>query len=173
MSTKRCVTVAVATLAVVFGFTGSVMAQDELGAHLSGVQEVPPVFSRGHGFALVGVDYDLSTVKYAVLYFKLESHVTQAHIHFGTPGVNGAIMVFLCSNLPGKPAGVQACPNEPGLNSISGTLTAADVVPGAAAQGVNPGDFEAFSTALSSASAYVNVHTEGFPAGEIRGPLGD
>jgi hypothetical protein len=158
----------------VFGITGSVMAQeDHYGAHLSGVQEVPPVYSSGHGFALVGVDYEHNVVTYSVVYFGTGSHVTQAHIHFGTSGINGGIIAFLCSNLPGKPAGVQNCPNGPGFNSISGTLTAADVGAGAAGQGISAGNWNALATAISMSSAYVNVHTEAFPGGEIRGPLGD
>ena len=167
---KRCL--AVAVFAVVFGITGSAVAQDRVGAHLSGVQEVPTVFSDGHGFAFVSIDYELSTVSYALAYFDLGSNVTQAHIHFGTPGVNGGIVAFLCSNLLGKPAGVQSCPNGPGLHTVSGTLTAADVGPGAAAQGIGAGDFDAFTTAIDSSATYVNVHTETFPSGEIRGPLG-
>jgi hypothetical protein len=170
--TQRCVAVAVLALAVMLGVAGPGMAQDEFGAHLSSVQEVPLVYSLGHGFALVGVDYDLETVSYSLVYFKMGSNVEQAHIHFGIPGVNGNIIAFLCSNLLGKPAGVQDCPNGPGLNSIAGTLTAADIAPSGAAQGINPGDFDAFSSAISTASAYVNVHTQTFPQGEIRGQLG-
>lgn len=171
MMTKRFLALAVAVVALVLGVTGSVTAQDVLGAHLSALQEVPPVFSEGHGFALVTVNYDVNTVDYSVVYFNLRSNATQAHIHFGTPGVNGGIVALLCSNLPGKPAGVQACPNGPGFNAISGTLTAADVQ-AAAAQGVGAGSFEALSEAISSSSSYVNVHTDSFPGGEIRGPLG-
>ena len=171
MMTMRYLALAVAVVAATLGVTPSVQAQEVFGAHLSGVQEVPPIYSQGHGFALVGIDYDAETVGYSVVYFNLGSNATQAHIHFGTPGVNGAIVAFLCSNLPGKPAGVQACPNAPGLNTISGTLTTADVQ-AVGAQGIGIGDFDALAAIIDSSAAYVNVHTATFPGGEVRGPLG-
>ena len=36
----------------------------------------------------------------------------QAHIHFGGPRQSGGISVYLCTNLPGGPAGTQACPAD-------------------------------------------------------------
>jgi hypothetical protein len=36
---------------------------------------------------------------------------------------------------------------------------------------VKPGDFDALTDALFSNSAYANVHTANFPAGEIRGQV--
>jgi hypothetical protein len=89
--------------------------------------------------------------------------IIAAHIHFGQPGVNGGIVAFLCG---GKNA--PSCP-APG-KSITGTITAADIqaVP---AQGVKAGDFQAFRQILESGLGYVNVHSQQFPAGEIRGQM--
>jgi hypothetical protein len=169
---KPFLAVAVAVFVGVLGVTDVVRAHDHFGTHLSGVQEVPPVFSGGHGFALVTLNDAQDELSYSLVYFEMGSPVTQSHIHFGTPGVNGGIVAFLCSNLLGAPPGVPACPNEPGLNTVSGVITAANVGTGAAAQGIGAGDFAGLIEALEAKASYVNVHTEGFPGGEIRGPLG-
>jgi hypothetical protein len=77
-------------------------------------------------------------------------------------------MVFFCSNLPSPPPGTQACPASGG--TVSGTITAASVI-GPTAQNVTPGDFDALTDALTSNTAYGNIHTTKFPAGEIRGQI--
>lgn len=91
--------------------------------------------------------------------------VQQAHIHLGRRGVNGGIMVFLCSNLGNGPAGTPACPTPAG--TVTGTLTAASVV-GPAAQGIVAGEFAEVINAIRNGAAYVNIHTQAFPSGEIR-----
>ena len=53
---------------------------------------------------------------------------------------------------------------------MSGTLNAASVV-GPAGQGVSAGNFDAVEAALESDTAYGNVHSATFTAGEIRGQL--
>jgi hypothetical protein len=79
-------------------------------------------------------------------------------------------MVFFCTNLA-PPAGVPVpppCPLREG--TVSGTLTAADVL-GPAGQGVVAGEFSEFLDALREEASYANVHTAEFGAGEIRGQL--
>ena len=94
--------------------------------------------------------------------------MTQAHIHFGKVHVAGGIIVFFCSNLANPPAGTPACPPDGG--TVSGTLTAADII-GPTPQGVAAGNFDALEAALTSNTAYGNIHTTNFPAGEIRGQI--
>jgi hypothetical protein len=53
---------------------------------------------------------------------------------------------------------------------VSGTITAANVLP-VAGQNVPAGDFAALVEALTSDTAYANIHTTNFPAGEIRGEV--
>jgi hypothetical protein len=82
-------------------------------------------------------------------------------------------VVFLCTNLA-PPAGVplpQACPAAPA--TITGTLVPADVgaTANSIAQGINLGEFEELVRAIRAGATYVNVHTIGFPGGEIRGQL--
>jgi hypothetical protein len=53
---------------------------------------------------------------------------------------------------------------------VTGTITAANIL-GIAGQNVKAEDFDALEDALESNTAYVNVHTANFPAGEIRGQI--
>jgi hypothetical protein len=53
---------------------------------------------------------------------------------------------------------------------VSGTLTPANVV-GPTGQGVPAGNFDGLVAALESDTAYGNIHTTVFPAGEIRGQV--
>jgi hypothetical protein len=94
--------------------------------------------------------------------------VTQAHIHFGKEHVAGGIIAFLCTNLGNGPAGTPACPANSG--TVTGTITAASVE-AILKQNVSAGDFDALEDALTSNTAYANVHTTAFPAGEIRGQI--
>ena len=94
--------------------------------------------------------------------------VTQSHIHFGEPAMNGGVSAFLCTNLGNGPAGTPACPTASG--TVTGTITAAQVV-GPGVQGIQPGEFVELVRALRAGAAYANVHTNNFPAGEIRGQI--
>lgn len=138
-------------------------------SRLRGFEEVPAVSSSGGGRFNATVNEQGTMVTWELNYFNMESTVTQAHIHFGQRGVNGGVVVFLCSNLANAPAGTQQCPPSPGF--LSGSFTAEDVVGGAAAQGITPGELHSVLRALRAGATYVNVHSELFPGGEIRGPL--
>jgi CHRD domain-containing protein len=136
-------------------------------ASLSGYAEVPPISTTGYGRFRASVTED--GIAWRLRYDALEGGaVQQAHVHFGQRRVNGGVSAFLCSNLPGAPAGVQPCPPPPA--DISGTITAASVV-GPAAQGIAPGEAEELLRAMRAGLTYANVHTASYPNGEIRGQI--
>jgi hypothetical protein len=151
---------------------GSFAYAEEFSARLNGFQEIGglgagetgAILSDGKG--TLSLDVGRTQISYTLTYSGLTS-VTQAHIHFGKIHVAGGIMVFFCSNLGNGPAGTPACPPT---GTVSGTLTKASVV-GPTAQNVNPLDFDAVLDALNSNTAYANIHTAKFPAGEIRGQV--
>lgn len=136
---------------------------------LSGYEEVPAVstVARGDFRADIG-PYD-SSVNWQLTYYELEGNVTQAHIHFGQKGVNGSIVVFLCSNLGNGPAGTQPCPPAPA--TVSGTFRASDVGAGAAGQGIAAGELAELLKAVRAGNTYANVHSTKFPGGEVRSQI--
>jgi hypothetical protein len=144
----------------------------EFGARLNGFEELGglnaetgAILSNGKG--TLSLDVDKSQITYTLTYSGLSAPVTQSHIHLGKIHVPGGVMVFFCTNGSGPP-GTPACPATGG--TVTGTWTAASVV-GPTAQNVTAGDFSALIDALNSNTAYANIHTTKFPAGEIRGQV--
>jgi hypothetical protein len=161
-----------AVVGTMFAAAGPVMAADSFWARMRGSEEVPVIVSTGQG-VLIGTLNDAETqLDYQLFYTGLGSNATQSHIHIGQTSVTGAIVLFFCTNLtppPGVPA-PPACPNGAGFQSVTGSLTAANVVT-QAAQGVAAGAFADVVKALKAGNAYANLHTVTFPGGEIRGQL--
>jgi hypothetical protein len=136
---------------------------------LTGYQETPALSTPGVGKFRASIDRGANEIHYRLTYGGLESPVTQSHIHFENRTNPGPIVVFLCTNLGNGPAGTQACP--PNGGTITGTIRPSDVGNGAAAQGLAAGEFAEFVRAIRAGATYVNVHTTGRPAGEIRAQL--
>jgi hypothetical protein len=132
-----------------------------------GAGETGAIFSPGQGTLKLKLNTKLQTVNWTLTYSNLSAPITQAHIHFGKKKVAGGIMVFFCSNLTGPPPGTQLCPNS---GTISGMFTQGSVI-GPAAQNITVGDFNGLAQAILSNTAYANIHTVNFPAGEIRGQI--
>ena len=135
-----------------------------LRARLTGLEEVPPIFTPGSGTFQGTLSPDRNTLTFRLAWRDLRSPAQVAHIHFGQRRVNGGVMLFLCGggNQP-------ACPAET-TAQIKGTATAANVT-GPAGQGIDPGDFAAAVEALLTGQTYVNVHSTLFPNGEVRGQV--
>lgn len=124
----------------------------DFSAAMDGASEVPPVATAGTGTVTLHLDESQSSLHFTLTVSNLTSTPTMAHIHVGAPGVSGPIIL----NYATSPYG----------GSISGTLTAADLLP-APAQGINT--FEDAVNALITGRTYSNVHTTLNPGGEIRG----
>jgi hypothetical protein len=129
--------------------------------------ETGAILSDGKATLRLKLDRSQQSISYTLSYSGLGTAVTQAHIHFGKVHMPGGVMVFFCSNLTSAPPNTQTCPAS---GTISGTISASNVV-GPSAQGVTAGDFQAVVDALESDTAYANIHTTAFPAGEIRGEI--
>jgi len=166
---KICLATGLAALSV-----GPALAQ-EYKAQINGFAELGAlnaetgaILTNGIGKLTLDVDPNNQIASYSLTYSGLTSNVLQAHLHFAKVHVPGGIYAFLCTNLGNGPAGTPACPNPSG--TVTGTITPASIlaVPG---QNIAAGDFSALLRALSSNTTYVNVHTNNFKAGEIRGQV--
>jgi hypothetical protein len=152
----------------------------EYDAQLSGFLEIGPlatptgaILTNGSGKLTLVVQGN--TAQYSLTYSGLTSNVTQSHIHFGQKHNAGGIFVFLCTNLNNGPAGVvtPSCPQPTTQGSsvtVNGTITAANIL-AVPAQNIPAANFDVLLAALTSDTAYVNVHTMMFPGGEIRGQV--
>jgi hypothetical protein len=168
---KPSAVVAVACATVLAGAI-VVRAAGPLKGHgnLVGYQEVPTLSTPATGTIDMEISKDGNSVAYTLSYQGIATNVLFAHIHLGRRAVNGGIMVFLCTN-SGAPSTVPVPPPCPqGGGTVSGELTAADVL-AISAQGVAAGDFDAFVDALLARAGYANLHSSAFPGGEIRGQV--
>jgi hypothetical protein len=132
--------------------------------------ETGAILTNGTGTLQLDLDPRSQTATYTLSFSNLSSQVTQAHIHFGKEHVPGGIMVWLCQTTTNMSpvAGTPSCPASGG--TVSGTLTGASVLT-ITGQNVVAGNFGELVDALASDTAYSNVHTMNFPAGEIRGQV--
>jgi hypothetical protein len=135
---------------------------------LTGAQVVPSVETDASGDAVITLNGPRTVVSYRLELEGLEpGDVTQVHIHTGAPDENGPINFFLCTDLDNHPGGVpeaQSCAGLPAL--LTGTLTAADLIPS-----VDILTFNDAVNALLIGDAYIQVHTQDHPDGEIRGRI--
>jgi len=137
-------------------------------ADLTGYEEVPAISTVAKGTFDAWIDTESGQIFYKLKYDGLEGTVTQSHVHFGQMSVNGGISFFLCTNAGNGPAGTQLCPAPPAV--VEGVIDAASVI-GPAAVGIEAGAFAEIVAAILNGTAYANVHSSKWPAGEIRGQL--
>jgi hypothetical protein len=128
-------------------------------ATLSGSDEVPPTESNSTGIAKFQVNENNSQVSYWVNITGIKK-VNQAHIHNGSTGENGDIVVTLSK---GKSAKGDDRPPQIGF---AGNITKDDL------QGpLKDKDISDLVSLMSAGNAYVNVHTDKYPDGAIRGQV--
>ena len=150
----------VSTFSIVLN-SAKVQAQEgqTFSASLSGKDEVPPTESNSTGTAKFQVDENSSQVSYWVNVTGIKK-INQAHIHNGTEGQNGDIVVTLTKNKSAK--GDDGPPNI----GFSGNITKDDL------QGpLKDKELTDLVSLMSDGNAYVNVHTDKYPDGAIRGQI--
>ena len=127
-------------------------------ATLSGKDEVPPTKSIANGTAKFLVNENDSQISYWVNLTGLKK-IIQAHIHNGTSGQNGDVLVNLSNSKSAKN------PDNPEIR-LTGTITKDDL------QGPLKGrELSDLLIVMRNGQAYVNAHTEIYPKGAIRGQI--
>ncbi|MFC4873334.1 CHRD domain-containing protein [Negadavirga shengliensis] len=123
---------------------------------LTGDQEVPAVDTKARGVGNFKFNSDNSSLSFQVNVAQLEN-VRFAHIHIAKVGVSGPIVVDLrLDRVDGPVNGVYAKGEITDAN-LRGMMTG--------------GDLKSLREAIRTGNAYVNVHTDDYPPGEIRGQL--
>ena len=140
------------------------------GDPMIGYAENPDISTVATGSFGARLSNDGTTLAYELTYSGLEGNVQQAHIHFGKPGVNGGISIWLCGTVaPFVPptAGIPTCPQS---GTVTGEVDATDVI-GPGGQGIAAGEFAEILAAMRAGHAYANVHSSKFPGGEVRASI--
>ena len=152
--------------------TATVARGETLQVTLTGYEETPAAVSTtASGEFTATITPDGNAILYRERYSGLQAPVTQSHIHVGQLSVNGSVVIFLCQTAANPdPTGLAPhCPQE---GTVSGTITAANVIAGATTtQQLTAKDLAAVITAIQAGAAYANVHTTVSPGGEIRGQI--
>ena len=135
---------------------------------LSGFQESPPVTTAAFGEATLIYDDSTQTFDLDLIVFGIElgdlmgvgPNSSPAHIHLAPPNMNGSIVIdigFMSSFFQDDIAGGIRLIIDDGM--FGGT------------QGGVTSDPNTNEAALYAGNLYVNVHTQSFPSGEVRGQI--
>ncbi|EMA6342510.1 CHRD domain-containing protein [Bacillus cytotoxicus] len=126
-------------------------------ARLKGEREVPPVKTNAYGVVELIFNSDLTKIHYRVIVKEIEK-VISCQIHLGRKNQVGPEVLFLYG--PVK-HGISV---DQGI--VKGTVTTEDL------EGpLQRKTFEQLLKEIEHANAYVNVYTETFKKGEIRGRI--
>lgn len=131
-------------------------------AHLQGGQEVPAAETNAQGQFVMKVAPDGERIDHRLIVANIDD-VFMAHLHMAPAGQNGGVVVWLYPDSPPP----QPIPGPTNGTLATGTITADDLV--GSTEGAELGDL---LDAVDAGNIYVNVHTDAFPAGEVRGQLG-
>jgi hypothetical protein len=129
--------------------------------HMTGAEEVPANDSRAQGQATFRLSSDGTELSYKLIVANIHN-LTQAHIHLAPAGTNGPVVLWLYPSgppaqpIPGRTQGVLA----------ERTVTAANLVGPLAGASMQD-----LVDAIRAGNTYVNVHTQQYPPGEIRGQI--
>ena len=162
VSITLSMTAVVGTLGIIALIPNEATAQEEeevqeFDAILAGAFEVPRVQTNASGFAELEVEDGSDSMEYGIIGINIEG-VTQAHIHQGNSSQAGPVIAPLFN---------ASTPSGPIIGDLTeGSITSADLM--GPLQGQELSDL---ITLMENGQAYVNVHTEQNPDGEIRGTI--
>lgn len=129
-----------------------------LAAALNGGEETPVLNTGAVGRAEVSVDAQNQELTVTLRVFNVPTPTTAGHIHVGPEGIAGPVVI----NFP------EAIVGRTGDFAMMFRLNATHFV-ARPAIGINT--MEDAIQAIVNGNSYVNIHTQQFPGGEIRGQL--
>ena len=143
--------------AIAFALATDASAQT-LTANLNGGEETPILNTGAVGTAEVIVDAANQEVTVTLRVFNIPTPTTAGHIHIGPVGISGPVVINFPEALVGRTGDFamtfRAGPNQFVARPAIGINTMEDAI-----------------QAILNGNSYVNIHTQQFPAGEIRGQL--
>jgi hypothetical protein len=116
---------------------------------ISGSQEVPPVSSGAMGEAVVEFNPATNELMWHVMVTGLTGGFRGAHFHQAPFGVNGPVVIDITGNWMADPPAQNNTGHLIGMTVIS----------------------EALENALLAGNLYINVHSNEFTGGELRGQV--
>ncbi|SEM81950.1 PEP-CTERM protein-sorting domain-containing protein [Nitrosospira multiformis] len=139
-------------------------------AELLGANERPdPNNSTGTGMATVTIDPDQGTMHVHETFSGLLAPTTVSHIHCCAGPDGTAAPATTVPSFPGFPVEVTAGTYDQTFNMLETSSYNPAFI--SANGGTAASAFNAFVDGLNNGTAYANIHTEMFQAGEIRGTL--
>jgi hypothetical protein len=151
-------------------------------ATLTGNQQVPPVKTNGIGTASFELLEDNKTLHYQINVLDVPK-ITGIHIHEGKAGENGDVIVNLYNPKENIFQNENKIENETKLSQIESnsvtingntqnSLIASGTINNSDLKGPLLGkDISDLINLMQSKNTYVNVHSESYPDGEIRGQI--
>jgi hypothetical protein len=141
------------------------------GAFLSGPAESPPNDSPGTGFTFVTIDPVAHTLSVSVEFSGLVAPTTASHIHVVSPPNPTGPVATTVPTFPGFPLGVMAGTYTRTLDTLSADTYNPDFLNSIMLMGNVSAAEKLLFTSIAEGNAYLNIHSEEFPRGEIRGFL--
>jgi len=154
---KKLLGLCAGAFALTLALATDVSAQT-LTANLNGGEETPILNTGAVGTAEVIVDAANQEVTVTLRVFNVPTPTTAGHIHIGSAGIAGPVVINFPAALAGRTGDFamtfRAGPGQFVARPAIGINTMEDAI-----------------QAIVNGNSYVNVHTQQFPAGEIRGQL--
>lgn len=142
----------------------------EFSALLTGDQEVPPVATNAFGSASIFVDTDAETIDLALIVDGISlddladglvaAPIGPVHFHNAPAGVNGPIVVPFAFGADYEDTAVGFDLSVNGLTYADAVLLSGSML-----------TFDEFVAGMIAGNFYINVHTDLFGGGEIRGQI--